>query len=158
MIRVKKTQVVYVNKGDNKIIITQVTCSTSTGPMTCSKAKSTTTPLAKLVSKHSHLIKLVRTHNTYQPLITLAFFGVKSQNPHSWEKNLSALKDLHLIKSMKTYNTYQLFITLAFLGVNGQSSYSWEKSLSTLKDFGDKSLYSCCRCQLQHQVTLWITN
>ena len=92
MMASKNTQVMYVNKSDNKIVITQTTHNTSTGLTTHRKAKSTTAPSAKLVCyKHTCLIK--ETCNNYQPLIALASLGKKGQSPHCWEKHLSTLKD-----------------------------------------------------------------
>lgn len=59
------TQVACVNKGNDKIIITQSTHNTVIGLMTYSKAKSTTTFSAKQASKHTCLLKLVRTYDEH---------------------------------------------------------------------------------------------
>ena len=63
------------------------------GLMTHSKAKSTTTLLAKLASKYTHLLKTTRMHDSYQLIIILAYLGIKSQSLHSREKHISTLKD-----------------------------------------------------------------
>ena len=77
----KKTQVVHVNKGNDKIVITQSTHDTATGPMTHSKAKSTSSISTKQTSEFACLLKQVRTRDEHQPLITLVSLGAKSHNP-----------------------------------------------------------------------------
>ena len=83
----KKAQVAHVDKGNDNIIITQSTHSTSTCPMTCSKVKSTTVPSTKLASEHTHLLKTTGMHDSYQPVITLASLGSKRRSSHGKEKN-----------------------------------------------------------------------
>ena len=77
----KRTQVVHVNKGNNKIVITQSTHDTATSPMTHSKAKSTSSILTKQTSESACLLNPVRTRDEHQPLITLVSLGAKSHNP-----------------------------------------------------------------------------
>ncbi|KAJ9705246.1 hypothetical protein PVL29_003351 [Vitis rotundifolia] len=89
----KRTQVVHVNKGNDKIIITQSTHDAATGPMTHSKAKSTSSLSTKHTSESTYLLKPVRTHDEHQPLITLASLGAKSHSPHSMGNLSSALRD-----------------------------------------------------------------
>ena len=89
----KRTQVVHVNKGNDKIVIAQSTHDTTTGPMTRSKAKSTSSFSTKQTRESACLIKPVRMSNEHQPFITLASLGAKSHSPHSREKLPSALKD-----------------------------------------------------------------
>lgn len=64
----------HVDKGDDKIFITQSQHNTSTSLVTHDKAKSATTPLAKFASEHTCL-KTMGTHNNYQLVITLASLG-----------------------------------------------------------------------------------
>ena len=87
----KRTQVVHVNKDNDKIIITQLTHDAATGPMTRSKAKSTSSLSTKQTSESACLIKLVRTRDEHQPLITLVSLGAKSHSPRSGEKLPSTL-------------------------------------------------------------------
>ena len=61
----KRTQVVQVNKGNDKIVITQSTHDAATGPMTRSKAKSTSSLSTKQTSESTCLLKLVRTRDEY---------------------------------------------------------------------------------------------
>ncbi|KAJ9693708.1 hypothetical protein PVL29_009589 [Vitis rotundifolia] len=89
----KRIQVVHVNKGNDKSVIAQSTHDAATGPMTCSKAKSTSSLSTKQTSESACLLKLVRTHDEHQPLITLAFLGAKSHSPHSRGKLSLALRD-----------------------------------------------------------------
>ncbi|KAJ9678800.1 hypothetical protein PVL29_020866 [Vitis rotundifolia] len=89
----KRTQVVHVNKGNDKIVITQSTHDTATGPMTRSKAKSTSSISTKQISESACLLKQVRTHDEHQPFITLVSWGAKSQSPRSREKLPSTLQD-----------------------------------------------------------------
>ena len=89
----KRTQVVHVNKGNDKIIIAQSTHDAAMGPMTHSKAKSTSSLSIKQTSESACLLKPVRTHDEHQPLITLASLEVKSHSPHSRGKLPSALRD-----------------------------------------------------------------
>ena len=89
----KRTQVVHVNKGNDKIIITQSTHNTATGLMTCSKAKSTSSLSTKQTSESTCLLKPVRTRDEHQPLITLVSLGAKSHSPHRRGKLPSILKD-----------------------------------------------------------------
>ncbi|KAJ9691630.1 hypothetical protein PVL29_013737 [Vitis rotundifolia] len=89
----KRTQVVHANKGNDKIIIAQSTYDTATGPMTGSKAKSTSSISTKQTSESACLLKQVRTRDEHQPLITLVFLGAKSHSPCSRGKLTSALKD-----------------------------------------------------------------
>lgn len=58
----KNTQVAHVNKGDDKIVITQATNSTSKSPMTSSKEKSTY--VFSKDSKRAHLF--VENNNDMQ--------------------------------------------------------------------------------------------
>ncbi|KAJ9690994.1 hypothetical protein PVL29_013252 [Vitis rotundifolia] len=89
----KRTQVVHVNKGNDKIVIAQSTHDTATGPMTSSKAKSTSSISTKQISEFVCLLKQVRTRDEHQPLITLVSQGAKSQSPRSREKLPSTLQD-----------------------------------------------------------------
>ena len=89
----KRTQVVHVNKGNDKIIIAQLTHDIATAPMTRSKEKSTFSLSRKQISKSACLLKLVRTCVEYRPFITLASLGVKSHSLRSRGKFPSALKD-----------------------------------------------------------------
>ncbi|KAJ9702811.1 hypothetical protein PVL29_004514 [Vitis rotundifolia] len=89
----KRTQVVHVNKGNDKITIAQSTHDTATGPMTRSKAKSTSSISTKQTSESACLLKQVRTRDEHQPLITLVSLGAKSPSPRSRGKLSSALKD-----------------------------------------------------------------
>ena len=73
----KKIQVTHVDKGDDKIVITKPTRSTSTGPITRTKAKSTIALSTKLTSEHTHFLKTTRKHDVYQPTITLTSLGAK---------------------------------------------------------------------------------
>ena len=79
----KRTQVVHDNKGNDKIIIAQSTHDTATGPMTRSKAKSTSSISIKQTSEYACLLKQVRTRNEHQPLITLVSLGTKGYSPRS---------------------------------------------------------------------------
>ena len=87
----KRTQVVHVNKGNDKIVIAQSTHDAATGPMTCSKAKSTSSLLTKQTSDSACLLKQVRTRDEHQPLITLVSLGAKSHGPCSRGKLPSIL-------------------------------------------------------------------
>ena len=89
----KRTQVVHDNKGNDKIVIAQSTHDTATGPMTRSKAKSTSSLSTKQASESSCFPKPVRTHDEHQPLITLASLGAKSHSPRSMGKLSSTLRD-----------------------------------------------------------------
>ena len=89
----KRTQVVHVNKGNDKIVIAQSTHDATTGPMTRSKAKSTSSLSTKRTSESACLLKSVRTHDEHQPLITLASLGAKSHSPRSKGKLSSTLRD-----------------------------------------------------------------
>ena len=83
----------HVNKGSGKIVIMQSTHNTIMGPMTRSKAKSTSSLSKKQTSEPTCFLKLVWTHNEHQPFITLASSGARSHSPHSRGKLSSALKD-----------------------------------------------------------------
>ena len=61
MMTSKKVQVTHDGKGDDKIVITQLTHSMSTSLATRNKAKSTIAPPRKLASEHTHLLKTTRT-------------------------------------------------------------------------------------------------
>ena len=87
----KRNQVVHVNKGDDKIVITQSTHDVATGPMTRSKAKSISSLSTKQTSEFSCLLKPVRMHDEHQPLITLVSLGAKSHSPRSRGKLPSTL-------------------------------------------------------------------
>ena len=89
----KRTQVMHVNKGNDKIVIAQSTHDAATGLMTRSKAKSTSSLSTKQTSESSCLLKPVRIHDEHQPLITLASLGAKSHSPHSKEKLPLTLRD-----------------------------------------------------------------
>ncbi|KAJ9698757.1 hypothetical protein PVL29_007694 [Vitis rotundifolia] len=89
----KRTQVVHINKGNDKIVIAQSTHDTATGPMTRSKAKSTSSLSTKQTSESACLLKSIRTHDKHQPLITLASLEAKSHSPRSRGKLPSALRD-----------------------------------------------------------------
>ena len=89
----KRTQVVHVNKGNDKIVIAQSTHDATMGPMTRSKAKLTSSLSIKQTSESACLLKSVRTHDEHQPLITLASLEVKSHSPRSRGKLPSALRD-----------------------------------------------------------------
>lgn len=89
----KRTQVVHVNKGNDKIDFAQSTHDTAMGLMTRSKAKSTSSLSTKQTSESSCLLKPVRIHDEHQPLITLASLGAKSHSPHSKEKLPLTLRD-----------------------------------------------------------------
>ena len=56
MMTSKKIQVTHVDKGDDKIIITQQHVAPLQAPMTCSNMKSTNAPTTKLVSEHTRLL------------------------------------------------------------------------------------------------------
>ena len=56
----KRTQVVHVNKDNDNIIIMQSTHDIATGPMTCSKAKSTFSLSTKQTSESTCSLKPVR--------------------------------------------------------------------------------------------------
>ena len=77
----KRTQVVHVNKGNDKIVIAQSTHDTTTSPMTRSKAKSTSSISTKQIIEFACLLKQVRTRDEHQPLITLVSLGAKSHSP-----------------------------------------------------------------------------
>ena len=113
----KETQATHVNKGDGNIVITQSTHNTCMGPMTRSKAKSTTTPSTKLASKHTHLLKSVGTCKQLPTAHHFSFFGGK-RSKSSW---------------------------LGKIPFNTKGLWGWTPLL-------------CCQCQLQHQLTLRITN
>ena len=83
----------HVNKGSDKIVIVKSTHNTTMGPMTCSKAKSTSSLSTKQISESTCLLKPVRTCDEHQPCITLASPGAKSHSPHSKGKLLLTLKD-----------------------------------------------------------------
>ena len=89
----KRTRVVHVNKGNDKIVIVQLTHNTATGPMTRSKAKSTSSLSTKQTSESACLLKLVKTRDEHQPFITLVSLGAKSHSPRSRGKLSSTLKD-----------------------------------------------------------------
>ena len=89
----KRTQVVHVNKGNDKIIIAQSTHDAAMGPMTHSKAKSTSSLSTKQISEFACLLKSVRTCDEHQPLITLVSLGAKSHSPRSRGKLTSTLQD-----------------------------------------------------------------
>ena len=89
----KRTQVVHVNKGDDNIVIAQSTHDATTGPMTHSKAKSTSSLSTKQTSESTCLLKLVRTRDEHQPLITLVSLGAKIHSSHSRGKFPSILQD-----------------------------------------------------------------
>ena len=89
----KRTQVVHVNKGNDKIVIAQSTHNTATGPMTRNKAKSTSSLSTKQTGESVCLLKPVKMRDEHQPFITLAFLRAKSYSPHSRRKLPSALKD-----------------------------------------------------------------
>ena len=89
----KRTRVVHVNKGNDKIVIVQSTHNTATGPMNRRKAKSTSSLSTKQTSESACLLKLVRTCDKHQPFITLASLGAKSHSPRSRGKLSSTLKD-----------------------------------------------------------------
>ena len=57
----KRTQVMHVNKGHDKIIIAQSRHDAATGLMTRSKAKSTSSLSTKQISESVCLLKLIRT-------------------------------------------------------------------------------------------------
>ena len=84
----KRTQVVHVNKGNDKIVIAQSTHDTTTGLMTRSKAKSTSSISTKQTSESARLLKQVKTRDEHQPLITLVSLGVKSSSPRARENSL----------------------------------------------------------------------
>ena len=77
----------------HKIVIAQSTHNTTMGPMTLSKAKSTSSLSTKQTSGPTCLLKPVRTRDEHQPFITLASSGARSHSPHSMRKIPSALKD-----------------------------------------------------------------
>ena len=84
----KRTQVVHVNKGNDKIVIAQSTHDAATGLTTRSKEKSTSSLLTKQTSESACLLKLIRKHDEHQPLITLVSLGVKSSSPRARENSL----------------------------------------------------------------------
>ena len=61
MMTSKKVQVMHNDKGDDKIVITQLTRSMSTSLVTHNKVKLTIAPPRKLASEHTHLLKTTRT-------------------------------------------------------------------------------------------------
>ena len=89
----KRTQVVHVNKGNDKIVIAQSTHDAATGPMTRSKAKSTFSLSTKQTSEFACLLKLVKTPDEHQPFITLVSLGVKSHSLRSIGELPSTLQD-----------------------------------------------------------------
>lgn len=89
----KRTQVAYVNKDNDKIVIAQLTYNIAIGPMTHSKVKSTSTLSTKQISEPTCLLKPMRTCDKHQSFIALIFLGAKGHNPHSREKLPSTLKD-----------------------------------------------------------------
>ena len=89
----KRTQVVHVNKGNDNIIIAQLTHDTSTGPMTRSKAKSISSLSTKQTSESTCLLKSIRTHDAHQPFVTLASLGAKCHSPCSRGRLPLALKE-----------------------------------------------------------------
>ena len=89
----KRTQVVHVNKGNDKIVIAQSTHDTAMGPMTRSKAKSTSSISTKQTSESACLLKQVRTRDEHQPLITLVYLGAKGHTPRSRGKLPLTLQD-----------------------------------------------------------------
>ena len=89
----KRTQVVHVNKGSDKIVIVQSTLNIATGPMTRSQTKSTSSLSTKQISKFTYLQKPLRTRDENQPFITLASFGAKSHSPRNRGKLPLTLKD-----------------------------------------------------------------
>ena len=89
----KRTYVLHVNKGNDQIIIAQLTHNTATTPITRSKLKSTSSLSTKQISEYAYVLKLVRTHDEHQPFITLASLGAKSHSPRSKGKLPSTLKD-----------------------------------------------------------------
>ena len=89
----KRTQIVHVNKGNDKIVSVQSTHDTAMGPMTHSKTKSTSSLSTKQTSEPACLLKPVRMRDEHQPLITLIFLGAKSHSPHNRVNFPSTLKD-----------------------------------------------------------------
>lgn len=89
----KRTQVAYVNKDNDKIVIAQLTYNIAIGPMTHSKVKSTSTLSTKQISEPTCLLKLMRMRDKHQSFIALILLGAKGHNPHSREKLPSTLKD-----------------------------------------------------------------
>ena len=83
----------HVNKGNDKLIIAQSTHDAIMGPMTRSKAKLTSSLSTKQTREFAYLLKLVRTCDEHQPLITLVSLGAKIHSPHSRGKLPSALRD-----------------------------------------------------------------
>ena len=83
----------HVNKDNDKIIIAQSTHDTATGPMTRSKAKSTSSLSTKQTSESAYLLKQVRTRDGHQPLITLVSLGANNHSPCSKGKIPSILQD-----------------------------------------------------------------
>ena len=61
----KKAQATHVDKGDDKIVITQLTYNTSMDAMIHSKAKSTTALSTKLASENTPFLKTIGTHDSY---------------------------------------------------------------------------------------------
>ena len=108
----KKTQVVHVNKGSDKIIITQSTHNTATSPMTCSKVKSTSSLSTKQTSEPIYLLKPIKTRDEHQPFITLASSRARSHNPHSRGKLPSALKDFRDKSPYSVIDAFQHQLTL----------------------------------------------
>ena len=84
----KRTQVVHVNKGNDKIVIAQSTHDAATGLTTRSKEKSTSSLLTKQTSESACLLKLIRKHDEHQPLITLVSLVAKSRSPRVRENSL----------------------------------------------------------------------
>ena len=89
----KRTQVVHVNKGNDKIVIAQSTHDAITGPMTRRKAKTISSLSTKQTSESVCLLKPVRTRDEYQTLITLVSLGAKSYSPRHRGKLPSTLQD-----------------------------------------------------------------
>ena len=83
----------HVNKDSDKIVIVQSTHNAAMGPMTRSKAKSTSLPSTKQTSESTCLLKPIRTRDEHQSCITLASPRAKSHSPHSKGKLPLALKD-----------------------------------------------------------------
>lgn len=65
MMTLKKTKVVHVNKGNDKIVITWLMHNSSMSPMTCRKIETTISTLVKQANGHTILLKLVETHDIY---------------------------------------------------------------------------------------------
>ena len=104
----------HVNKGNDKIIIAQLTHDISMAPMIRRKEKSTFSLSRKQISESACLLKPVRTCDEHQPFITLESLGVKSHSLRSREKFPSVLKDFG-VKSLCSI-TYANFGTSSHFG------------------------------------------